>query len=82
MTTATAAFARRSMTHWSRTPRSPALLGGPKVYDEPPASAAFPYVTLGEARVGDFSAGDEHAARSISSRCMPGRGRADTRRRT
>ena len=41
-----------------------ALLGGPKVYDEPPKSAAFPYVTLGEGRVSDFStasdAGEEH----------------------
>jgi len=35
-----------------------ALLGGPKVYDEPPKSVAFPYVTLGEARVEDFSSGD------------------------
>lgn len=35
------------------------LLGGPKVYDEPPATAAFPYVTLGEARVADFSTGDD-----------------------
>jgi hypothetical protein len=34
-----------------------AALGGPRVYDEPPPSAAFPYVTLGEARVADFSAG-------------------------
>ncbi|HWP16025.1 MAG TPA: DUF3168 domain-containing protein [Xanthobacteraceae bacterium] len=41
-----------------------ALLGGPKVYDEPPQAAAFPYVTLAEARVSDFStasdAGEEH----------------------
>ena len=41
-----------------------ALLGGPKVYDEPPRAAAFPYVTLGEARIADFStgtrAGEEH----------------------
>lgn len=36
------------------------ILGGAKVYDEPPRSAAFPYVTLGEARVSDFSSGDEH----------------------
>jgi hypothetical protein len=40
-------------------------LGGPKIYDEPPRAAAFPYVTLGEARVTDFSTGDgegqEHA---------------------
>jgi Protein of unknown function (DUF3168) len=31
------------------------LLGGAKVYDEPPRGAAFPYVTLGEARVTDYS---------------------------
>ncbi len=36
-----------------------ALLGGPKVYDAPPQAAAFPYVTLGEARVTDFSTGSE-----------------------
>jgi len=35
------------------------LLGGPKVYDEPPRSAAFPYVTLGEARIADYSTGTE-----------------------
>ncbi|HEY0301744.1 MAG TPA: DUF3168 domain-containing protein [Rhizomicrobium sp.] len=35
------------------------VLGGAKVYDEPPKSAAFPYVTLGEARIADFSAGSE-----------------------
>jgi hypothetical protein len=37
------------------------LLGGPKIYDEPPRSAAFPYVTLGETRVSDFSADGEAA---------------------
>ena len=58
-----------------------ALLGGPKIYDEPPKSAAFPYVTLGEARVEDFSAGSD-PARSTGSRCMPGRARAGTRKRT
>ena len=35
------------------------ILGGAKVYDEPPRAAAFPYVTLGEARISDFSAGGE-----------------------
>lgn len=35
------------------------VLGGPKVYDEPPRAAAFPYVTLGESRITDFSAGSE-----------------------
>lgn len=37
------------------------VLGGPKIYDEPPREAAFPYVTLGETRVADFSAGGEPA---------------------
>ncbi len=36
-----------------------AALGGPKIYDEPPKAAAFPYVTMGEARIADFSAGSE-----------------------
>jgi len=36
-----------------------AALGGPRVYDEVPPSAAFPYVTLGEARINDFSTGSE-----------------------
>jgi len=37
------------------------LLGGPKIYDEPPRAAAFPYVTLGETRVTDYSTGTEQA---------------------
>jgi hypothetical protein len=32
-----------------------AALGGAHVHDEPPRDAAFPYVTLGEARVTDVS---------------------------
>ena len=32
-----------------------AALGGHRVYDEPPRNAAFPYVTLGDARVTDTS---------------------------
>lgn len=39
-----------------------AMIGGPKIYDEPPLSPAFPYVTLGEARVSDFSTGTEAGA--------------------
>ena len=31
-------------------------LGGAHVYDEPPRNVAFPYVTLGEARIADASA--------------------------
>ncbi|MGA7972556.1 MAG: DUF3168 domain-containing protein [Pseudolabrys sp.] len=41
-----------------------ALLGGPKIYDEPPRAAAFPYVTLGETRINDYAtdgdASEEH----------------------
>jgi hypothetical protein len=41
------------------------LLGGAKIYDEPPREAALPYVTLGEDVIADRStateAGDEHA---------------------
>lgn len=33
-----------------------AALGGSRVYDEPPRGTAFPYVTLGEARLLDASA--------------------------
>jgi hypothetical protein len=32
-----------------------AALGGARIYDEPPRHAAFPYVTLGEARIVDAS---------------------------
>jgi hypothetical protein len=35
------------------------LLGGKRIYDEPPAAAAYPYVTLGEARITDYSTGTE-----------------------
>ncbi len=42
-----------------------ALLGGARIYDVPPADAAFPFVTLGEAVAADWStateAGCEHA---------------------
>lgn len=39
-----------------------AILGGPRIYDEPPKSAAFPYVALGEARVNDWSTATEEGA--------------------
>lgn len=34
-------------------------LGGARIYDVPPASPTFPYVTLGEAVVTDWSSGTE-----------------------
>jgi Protein of unknown function (DUF3168) len=65
MTTA-ASVALRAAVHGALNADAPlaALLGGPKVYDEPPRAAVFPYVTLGEARVADYSTdgtpGEEH----------------------
>lgn len=34
------------------------LLGGAKIYDEPPRSAAFPYVTMGDGRVSEIAAAE------------------------
>lgn len=59
-----ATVALRAAIHDALSADAPliALLGGPKVYDEPPRAAQFPYVTLGEARVVDFSTGTEEGA--------------------
>ncbi len=56
-----AAAALRAAIHDALVADAPltALLGGPRIYDEPPASVVFPYVTLGEARVADWSTGSE-----------------------
>jgi hypothetical protein len=56
-----ASVALRAAIHGALMADTPltALLGGPKVYDVPPRAAEFPYVTLGEARVSDFSTGTE-----------------------
>lgn len=37
-------------------------LVGDRIYDAPPRDAAFPYVTFGDARVGDWSTGTEDGA--------------------
>jgi hypothetical protein len=56
-----AAAALRAAIHEALVADAPlnALLGAPRVYDEPPPSVVFPYVTLGEARVIDWSTGTE-----------------------
>ncbi|HWL03332.1 MAG TPA: DUF3168 domain-containing protein [Xanthobacteraceae bacterium] len=61
MSDATAAL--RAAIHHALSNDAPltALLGGARVYDEPPRGAQPPYVTLGEARVSDASAGDDAA---------------------
>lgn len=53
----TAAVALRSAVHAALSSDGAlvALLGGARVYDEPPRRPAFPYVTLGEARATDVS---------------------------
>jgi hypothetical protein len=57
----TAAAALRAAIHDALIADSPltTLLGGARVYDEPPQNPAFPYVTLGEARITDFSTGTD-----------------------
>jgi len=57
----TSAAALRAAIHAALSVHAPlvSILGGAKIYDEPPANTAFPYVTLGEARISDFSAGEE-----------------------
>ena len=57
----TASAALRAAIHDALTADAPltTLLGGTRVYDEPPRGAAFPYVTLGEARIADYSTGTE-----------------------
>ena len=59
----TAAAALRAAIHDALVADSAltALLGGQKVYDEPPKSVVFPYVTLGDARVDDYSTGSDPA---------------------
>jgi hypothetical protein len=62
----TAAVALRAAIYNALVADTPlaAVLGGAKVYDEVPRGAAFPYVTLGEAQISDWStateAGEEH----------------------
>lgn len=61
-----AANALRAAVHDALAASTPLLvaLGSPRVYDVPPPSPEFPYVTLGEGRVNDWSTatetGEEH----------------------
>lgn len=62
MSDATAALRAAIHTALSADAGLTALLGGPRVYDEPPLNPTFPYVTLGEARANDFSSGSDPGA--------------------
>ncbi|MEA2907249.1 MAG: hypothetical protein QOI12_4636 [Alphaproteobacteria bacterium] len=57
----TAAVALRAAIHDALVADTPltAILGAPRIYDEPPKGVSFPYVTLGEARISDWSTGSE-----------------------
>ena len=43
-----------------------ALLGGPRIYDDPPQSATYPFISLGESTVRDWSTGTEDGAEHLS----------------
>lgn len=43
----------------SASPSVTSLLGGARIYDDVPRDAAFPYVTLGQTTVRDWSTGSE-----------------------
>lgn len=57
----TSAAALRDAVHAALSADSAlvALLGGTKIYDEPPRGATMPYVTFGDTRVIDASTGDD-----------------------
>jgi hypothetical protein len=42
-----------------------ALLGGPRVYDDVPQGAAFPYLTLGQSVARDWSTGSDDGSEHI-----------------
>ncbi|KAB0679948.1 DUF3168 domain-containing protein [Aureimonas leprariae] len=51
-----------------------AKLGGPKVYDDAPEHASFPYLTLGRTTVVDWSTGSEDGAEHVLTLHVWGRG--------
>ena len=58
---ASASFELQKAVFAALTAHAPllALLGGPRVYDDVPREAAFPYVTFGPASARDWSTGSE-----------------------
>lgn len=56
------------------------LLGGPRIYDDVPQKAEFPYLTLGQSVVRDWSTGTEPGAEHLLT--LHVWSRADGRRQT
>src|SRR3990172_9790006 len=42
-----------------------ALLGGTRIYDDPPQAASYPFVTLGQSMIRDWSTGTEDGVEHI-----------------
>ena len=42
------------------SPTLGALLGGTRIYDDPPQAASYPFITLGESTLRDWSTGSEN----------------------
>jgi hypothetical protein len=55
------------------------LLGGVRVYDDAPQSAPYPFITLGQSVIRDWSTAAKSVP-SIASPCMSGRAPAASRR--
>ena len=49
---------------WSDHPFSPRCLAAPRIYDDAPQAAAFPFVTLGQSVIRDWSTGTEGRRRA------------------
>ena len=41
------------------------LLGGTRIYDDPPAAASYPFITLGQSTLRDWSTGSEDGAEHL-----------------
>jgi hypothetical protein len=47
------------------SPALGSLLGGTRIYDDPPQAASYPFITLGESTLRDWSTGSEDGAEHL-----------------